>query len=121
MANRSSSPWRHSMPRSRAPSKEERLRQIVKDPTLFAMFILGHKVWSRQNDILQSVAKQTRTAVKACHASGKTFTAAEIVLWWITWFRQAIAVTTAPTWLQVERLPWGEIQKAAHGAGIKYS
>ena len=72
------------MPSSRVPRKEQRLLQIVKDPTLFAEVMLGHQIWSRQNDILQSVANHARTAVKGCHASGKTFTAAEVVLWWIT-------------------------------------
>jgi hypothetical protein len=32
------------------------------------------------------------------------------VLWWITCREQAIAVTTAPTWTQVERVLWGEIR-----------
>jgi phage terminase large subunit len=66
------------------------------------------------------VAHHPRTAVKACHASGKTFTAAEAVLWWITSRQEAIAVTTAPTWIQVERLLWGEIHNAVYRARIKY-
>jgi hypothetical protein len=77
-------------------------------------------VWSKQHDILQSVAKHSRTAVKACHSSSKTFTAAEVVLWWITSHEEAIAVTTAPTWTQVERLLWGEIRNAVYRARIKY-
>ena len=55
------------------------------------------------------------TAVKACHASGKTFTAAELVLWWV--FAQGgIAITTAPGWNQVEKLMWTEVHKAYHGS-----
>lgn len=57
---------------------------------------------------------RARVAVKACHASAKTFTAAEIVLWWVAAVR-GIAITTAPTWPQVEKLLWGEIHKA-HGS-----
>lgn len=54
---------------------------------------------------------RAQVAVKACHASAKTFTAAEIVLWWVYAMR-GVAITTAPTWPQVEKLLWGEIHKA---------
>jgi hypothetical protein len=58
--------------------------------------------------------------VKACHASGKTFTAAETVLWWVILHQDAIAITTAPTRTQVERLLWGEIHQAVGRAEIQY-
>ena len=64
---------------------------------------------------MRSVAvPRSRTAVKACHGSGKTFTAAEIVLWWV--YTGGIALTTAPTWKQVEKVLWGEIHTAHAGA-----
>jgi phage terminase large subunit len=102
------------------PDKEHEILGIIEDPTLFARVMLGHEVWSKQHDILQSVALNERTAVKACHSSSKTFTAAEAVLWWITSQQEAIAVTTAPTWTQVEKLLWGEIRNAVYRARIKY-
>jgi hypothetical protein len=65
---------------------------------------------------MASVARPfSQTAVKACHASAKTFTAAEIVLWWVYGMR-GIAITTAPTWPQVEKLLWGEIHAAHESA-----
>jgi ribosomal protein L37AE/L43A len=100
--------------------KEQEVLRVIEDPRLFAQVMLGHDVWSKQSEILQSVARYPRTAVKACHASGKTFTAAEVVLWWITRHQEAIAVTTAPTWTQVERVLWGEIQSAVYHAQIAY-
>ena len=69
-----------------------------------------HDLWPVQQQILRSVGTNAWTSVKACHASGKTFTAADAVLWWITHHRDGIAVTTAPTWMQVEKLLWGEIR-----------
>lgn len=64
---------------------------------------------------MRSVARpNARVAVKACHASAKTFTAAEILLWWVLQQR-GIAVTTAPTWFQVEKLLWAEVHKS-HGS-----
>ena len=100
--------------------REQEILRILEDPIRFAQCILRHTVWSKQLEILQSAARHTRTAVKACHASGKTFTAAEVVLWWITLFLDGIAITTAPTWTQVERVLWAEIRNAAYGSIIKY-
>jgi len=81
---------------------------------------LGQDIWSKQDEILQALAKFPRTAVKACHASGKTHNAAAAVLWWITRYKEAVAVTTAPTWTQVERLLWGEIHSAVYRAKIAF-
>src|SRR5678816_2098296 len=100
--------------------QEKALRRIVKNPTLFAETMLRHRVWPVQDKILQSVAKHARTAVKACHSSGKTFTAAEVVLWLLTKHQSAVAITTAPTWTQVERVLWVEIHKAVQGGCIQY-
>jgi hypothetical protein len=92
------------------------IREILLDPALYAQHVLRHDVWWTPAAVLRSVARHPRTIVKACHASSKTFTAAEAVLWWITRFKDGIAITTAPTWTQVERLMWGEIKKAVQGS-----
>ena len=55
--------------------KEQEVLRAIEDPVLFAQVVLGQEMWSRQAEILYSVAQHSRTAVKACHASGKTFTA----------------------------------------------
>lgn len=94
--------------------------EAIKAPSAFARLFLGHQVWPKQHEILQSIATHRKTAVKACHASGKTFTAAEAVLWWITSQPSAIALTTAPTQMQVEKLLWAEIHRAVAGAAIQY-
>ena len=100
--------------------KERRILRVIDDPTLFAQVMLGHDIWAKQREILQSVAAHPRTAVKACHASGKTYAAAEAILWWITSRPDGIAVTSAPTWTQVERVLWGEIRRAVYHARIAY-
>ena len=97
-----------------------RAGEAVRDPSSFARTLLGHTIWPKQHEILQSLAKFPKTAVKACHASGKTFTAAEAVLWWITTQKKGIAITTAPTRMQVERVLWGEIHSAVQLARVDY-
>lgn len=89
-------------------------------PVRFSQFMLGHDPWDLQQQILNSVYVNRRTAVKACHASGKTFIAADAVLWWPLRYPDGIVITTAPTWTQVRRLLWGEVRKAAALSRIAY-
>jgi hypothetical protein len=101
-------------------ASSEDLRAVIEDPVRFARGLLRTDVRDLQESILRSVEANPRTAVKACHASGKTFVAALAVLWWVTRFRDGIVVTTAPTWTQVEKLLWGEIHKAMQRSRIRY-
>jgi phage terminase large subunit len=85
---------------------------LLRDPTLFTRIVLGADLWKSQREILAAVGQHSRVAVKACHASGKSYAIAIAVLWWLTAHRDGIVVTTAPTWLQVEKVIWGEIKSA---------
>lgn len=88
--------------------------RISGDPVWFAETLLGHDIWPTSKAILQAIAQpRARVAVKSCHASSKTFTAAEAVLW--TPYAGGIAITTAPTDRQVKRLVWTEVN-AMHPA-----
>lgn len=86
---------------------------MFADPAFFARYVLQHDLWGGQVTMLRSVKEHKRTAVKACHSSSKTFTAAELVLWWVSAWKEAIAITTGPTRNQVERQLWKEIHTAA--------
>lgn len=99
----------------RLKAKVDAIGRRMADPAAFAHDVLGHDLWAIQQEILRSVAVNPLTGVKACHASSKTFTAADAVLWWLCRWDDSIAVTTAPTWTQVEKLLWGEIHKAVEG------
>lgn len=66
---------------------------------------------------MKSVRDYVKTAVKACHAPGKTFTAAVTVLWFLYNYPGSIILTTAPTYNQVENLLWREI-KALHNRSL---
>jgi phage terminase large subunit len=85
--------------------------RVETDPLWFVGTILGDDPWGTLREIITAVSRpHARVAVKACHSSGKTWTAARIVLWWV--LAGGKAITTAPTWTQVKQLLWGEI----HGA-----
>lgn len=100
---------------------KEKLVWLVSDPVRFTKGLLCHKTWTIQEQILKSVAKNKLTAVKACNASSKTFTAAEAALWWVIRYpNNGIVITTAPTDTQVRKLLWGEIHKAIRDGRIVF-
>jgi phage terminase large subunit len=107
-------------PSPAAPKYAPRIRMIANDPALFARKMLKHNLWWMQEQILRSAARYPRTAVKACHASSKTFTAAELVLWWIARFKDGIAITTASSFNQVKRQLWVEMKRAAGTSLLVY-
>lgn len=80
--------------------------------------VLGEHVWSKQEEICQSVVDNRYTAVKACHGPGKSFIAARIGCWWLNVFElgDAFLVTTAPSWPQVQAILWREMRRA-HNKG----
>lgn len=85
------------------------LHRLSDDPVWFSTAILGDDPWSTPRAFLKALSRpHARVAVKACHSSGKTHTSAAAVLWWVC--RGGIAVTTAPTWTQVEKMLWKEIR-----------
>ena len=103
-------------PRKVAPLTRDQAAAILSrhqtDPVAFVREVLGHDPWSAPEAILRALAtERAQVAVKSCHSSGKTYSAAEAVLWWVFAMR-GIAVTTAPTWTQVARLLWGELRRA---------
>src|SRR5207244_12367596 len=68
-------------PRTVEQAREVAAR-IASDPAWFAETILGHSLWTAQGAILRAIARpRARVAVKCCHASLKTYSAAEAVLW----------------------------------------
>jgi phage terminase large subunit len=96
-----------------AENERKRLAEGTTDPVRFVREWLQSDVWDTQERILQSIEKRSsKTAVKACHSSGKTYVAALAVLWFLARFDEAIVVTTAPTAKQVEKMLWGDIHSA---------
>jgi phage terminase large subunit len=96
------------------------LQKVIGDPVLFATHILGVALWDRQVEILRSIEQHRRTAVKACHGVGKTFSLAIAALWWLSRYEQGVVLTTAPTFRQVKTQLWPEIHRAATRSKIPY-
>jgi hypothetical protein len=96
---------------------KEILQKVQKAPTLFIEKVLGCLTMQPyQLHICEEVAKYDRVAISACHAVGKTFLLARIVLWFLYSYKDSIVITTAPTNRQVEALLWGEIGVAVRNS-----
>jgi hypothetical protein len=80
----------------------------------------GEFVWSKQEEICESVVDYKYTAVKACHGPGKSFIAARIGCWWLDVhvLGEAFLVTTAPSWPQVSAILWREMRRAHRKAKL---
>jgi hypothetical protein len=93
---------------------------LFRDPVLFARRVLGVHLWEREVEILRSVERHRRTAIKAAHGLGKTFTLAVMSLWWLARHHEGIVLTTSPTLRQVKTQLWAEIHRLVARARIPY-
>ena len=83
------------------------------DPVSWVWDVLGEFAWSKQKEILLSIANNRQTAVPTCHSSGKSWTAAVATGHWIDVHppMSAFVVTSAPTGRQVRSILWREINR----------
>ena len=105
----------NSLPELTKEQKEAFKKRVLswrQDPTLFCKDALGtDSYWEKQVEVLQSVAKHQKTTVRSGHGVGKSFCAADVVIWFNQVFENSIVITTAPTWRQVEKVLWGEVRQ----------
>ncbi len=94
-----------------SPERKKKLRRKGKtQPVWWVKKVLGAIPWEKQREILNSVRDNPRTAVRSCHGIGKSFTAGQVILWFLYNFPRSIVLSTAPTWRQVEKLVWKEVR-----------
>ncbi len=86
------------------------LARFRKTPTGFAKDVLGVEPRLHQARILQSVRDNRRTMVVTCNSVGKDYIAGAAVLWWLSVWEEALAITTAITGDQVRLIQWTEIR-----------
>lgn len=93
-------------------------RRYRHDPVFWAAHRLGDTLWSKQQEIIESVRDRRRTAVQSCHEIGKSYIAATIVGWWLDTHKagDAFVVTSAPSANQVKAILWREIGRV-HSRG----
>ena len=82
----------------------------------FAGEVLGVRLWSKQREVLEALARERRVAVKSGNGLGKDFTAAVAVLWYLYRHNPGIVLSTAPTFRQVRHVLWRQIRRLHRGA-----
>lgn len=87
------------------------LTEYADGPVGFCRDILGVELTPIQVAIAESLRDNPRVSVAACYASGKTFLAACLLLWWLYTRTPALVVTTAPTERQVKDLLWRYVRR----------
>jgi hypothetical protein len=100
--------------------QKEYARRVVQDPVLFASHVLGVDLWAREVESAQTIKSHRRTAIKACHAVGKTFTLAVSALWWLARYPEGIVLTTSSTLRQVRTQLWFEIHRLVERAKVPF-
>lgn len=85
----------------------------LTDPIDWVTRRTGEHVWSKQADIMASVATNRRTAVRSAHGVGKSHIASRVVAWWLDSHPagEAFVVTSAPTFAQVRAILWRYIRQ----------
>lgn len=92
---------------------ENKLTEYQNNPVKFIHDVLDKSPrWDKQKEIIESVRDNRYTYVKACHGVGKTFTAKDVALWFLYTHYPSKVISTAPSWPQVEKLLWSEINSA---------
>lgn len=86
------------------------------DPVWWVREVLGYEPWEKQIEIIESVRDNRTTAVKSCHAAGKSSIAARTALWFLYSHKPSIVLTTAPTDRQVRGILWKEIRSSVQRA-----
>lgn len=90
--------------------------RVQTEPQYFISKYLGDELWSKQQEIVESVRINPITTVRSCHGIGKSFTAADVALWFLNAHKDSIVITTAPTFRQVENVIWRYMRSAHKNA-----
>lgn len=95
----------------RRRAKRNAYFQYQNAPDKYARDVLGVTLTDDQTNLIYSISNNRRTAVKASHAIGKTFTAAVAANWWYDCWNEHIVYITAPTWTQALNLTFKQLKK----------
>lgn len=88
-------------------------------PKSFFSDVLGIQMWTKQEEIVESIKNNRRTTVRSCNSAGKTWSISRIALWFLFTFPHSLVINTAPTHRQVENQFWRNLRRAYKTAKVK--
>ena len=86
------------------------------DPKWFTNEYLGRPTFDKQDQIIESVKVNRRTAVKGANISGKDYESGNIICWWEVCWDDAITIVYGPVGRQVQDIIWREARRAFQGS-----
>ena len=99
------------------------LARFRDDPVAFVAHALPNAgdPYPKQTEMMRLAAKERRLSVVGCNGSGKDWTLARLILWWVETRPRAKVVVIAPTQRQIERILWPEMASAVAQADVPLS
>ncbi len=94
--------------------------QKLLDPRFFMKEVLGATPYDKQIEMMEAVRDNRRVSVVGCNGSGKDWTTARIVLWWMCTRYPAKAIVTGPTYRQVDEIVFNEIRNAYKNSRVPF-
>ncbi|MEU8378708.1 hypothetical protein [Streptosporangium sp. NPDC048865] len=90
------------------------------DPEGFVEQVLGASLWSTPRKFMRALVDNQTVAVPSCFGSSKSFSAAQLTLWFslVHPVGQTRVITLAPLWRQVSQQLWLEIRGAHSRAAL---
>jgi len=94
--------------------------KYANNPVQWVKDKLHEYTWSKQDEMMNSVRDNRRTAVHSCHRIGKTHIFARVAGWWIDTHPpgEAMVVTSAHTGSQVKIALWRELNRVHSKANL---
>ena len=97
---------------------QQQAKLIREYPEEYFVDTLDVRFWEKQEEIVDSIKKNVKTAVRSCNSAGKTYSIARIALWFLSAYPPAVVINTAPTHRQVENQFWREFRRAYNHAPV---
>ena len=99
------------------------LARFRDDPVAFVAHALPNAgtPYPKQLEMMRLAADHRQVSVVGCNGSGKDWTLARLILWWIETRPQAIVVVLAPTKRQMVEILWRQLAVAVNQASIPLS
>jgi len=90
---------------------KKRIPLYRDDPVLFSREVLQFEPDDWQIKVLEDLARHTKVSVRSGQGVGKTGVEAVALLWFLSCFKYARVVATAPTRQQLHDVLWAEVSK----------
>lgn len=94
------------------------LEQVRQSPDYFLEHFFEEYAWSKQKEIFNALDHNRVVTVRACHDTGKSWSAARAVARYLVSHPQSVVITTAPTFRQVEYILWREMRAMYQSAKV---